>query len=173
MVIFLLMALAFHLEIISINPGPIIILLLIWINTAISLSFALSSIFDNARNALVGTFILLLMSIVISISAAAIWDNQPPSPFFIWPPFACYTAVAIINARAISLDAPALTVHTIGNEPKLVSAIAYLAVEWILFFLLAMYGEVSFCFQIVLMVARDSNRIRTEQTMVLAGYCAI
>src|SRR6266516_358820 len=81
MVIFLLMALAFHLEIISINPGPIIILLLIWINTAISLSFALSSIFDNARNALVGTFILLLMSIVISISAAAIWDNQPPSPF--------------------------------------------------------------------------------------------
>jgi hypothetical protein len=142
MIIFLLIAKAFRLEIVSINAGPIIILLIVWLNTAISLSFALSSIFDNARNALIGTFIILLMSIVISIAAAAIWDDEPPSPFFIWPPFAFYTAVSIINSRAISLDAPAITSQTMGKDQKLVAAIAYLTVEWVVFFLLAIYGEV-------------------------------
>lgn len=142
MIIFLIVAAAFRLEIVSINPGPIIILLIIWINTAISLSIAISSLFDNARNALLGTFILLLLSIVISIAAAGIWDNDPPSAFFIWPPFACYTAISIINSRAISLAAPAITVQTIGRETKLWTAMVYLVVEWIVFFLLAVYGEV-------------------------------
>jgi hypothetical protein len=135
-------AAAFRLEIVSVNPGPIIILLLVWINTAISLSIAISSLFDNARNALLGTFIILLLSIVISIASAGIWDNNPPSAFFIWPPFACYTAISIINSRAISLAAPAITAQTIGKEPKLWMAIVYLVVEWIVFFLLAIYGEV-------------------------------
>ena len=142
MIVFLIVAAAFRLEIVSINPGPVIILLLVWINTAISLSIAISSLFDNARNALLGTFIILLLSIVISIASAGIWDNNPPSAFFIWPPFACYTAISIINSRAISLAAPAITAQTIGKAPKLWTAIVYLVVEWIVFFLLAIYGEV-------------------------------
>jgi hypothetical protein len=142
MVIFLFVAAAFRLEIVSINPAPIIILLLVWINTAISLSFAISTIFGNARNALVGTFLVLLMSIVISITATAIWNNDPPAAFFIWPPFACYTAVGIINSRAVGLDAPALTGSTMGDGGKLLTAIYYLLVEWVLFFLFAVYGQV-------------------------------
>src|SRR5437762_12621000 len=143
MSIFLLMAAAFRLEIVSINPGPIIILLLVWVNTAISLSFAISTLFGNARNALVGTFLVLLISIVISIAATAIWNNDPPSAYFIWPPFACYTAVGIINSRAVSLDAPALTPATMEDGGKLLTAILYLVVEWALFFLLAVYGQVT------------------------------
>ena len=143
MAIFLLVAAAFRLEIVSINPAPIIILLIVWINTAISLSFAISTIFGNARNALVGTFLVLLMSIVISIAATAIWNNDPPAPFFIWPPFACYTAVGIINSRAVSLDAPALTGSTMSDGGKLLTAIYYLLVEWVVFFLIAIYGQVS------------------------------
>jgi hypothetical protein len=142
MSIFLLIAAAIRLEIVSINPGPIIIILTIWINTAISLSFAISTLFGNARNALVGTFLVLLMSIVISIAATAIWNNDPPSPYFIWPPFACYTAVGIINSRAVSLDAPALTTSTMGDGGKLFLAIYYLLVEWVAFFLIAIYGHV-------------------------------
>jgi hypothetical protein len=142
MTIFLLMAGAFRLEIVSINPGPIIILSIIWINTAISLSFAISTLFGNARNALVGSFLVLLMSIVISIAATAIWNNDPPSPYFIWPPFACYSAVGIINSRAVSLNAPALTASTMGDGGKLLTAIYYLLVEWIVFFLIAIYGQV-------------------------------
>jgi ABC-2 family transporter protein len=142
MLIFLLVAAIFHLEIVSINPGPIILLLIIWINTAISLSFAISTLFGNARNALVGTFLVLLMSIVISIAAVAIWDNNPPSPYFIWPPFACYTAVGIINSRAVGLDAPALTASTMGDGGELLIAIYYLLVEWVVFFLIAIYGQV-------------------------------
>jgi hypothetical protein len=142
MAIFLLAAAAFRLEIVSINPGPIIILLIVWINTAISLSFAMSALFGNARNALVGTFLVLLMSIVISIAATAIWDNDPPSPYFIWPPFACYTAVGIINSRAVSLDAPVLTASTMGDGGNLLTTIYYLLVEWVIFFLVAIYGQV-------------------------------
>jgi hypothetical protein len=142
MIIFLLVAAAFRLEIVSINPAPIIILLIVWINTAISLSFAISTIFGNARNALVGTFLVLLMSIVISIAATAIWNNDPPAAFFIWPPFACYTAVGIINSRAVGLDAPVLTGSTIGDGGKLLTAIYYLLVEWVVFFLFAVYGQV-------------------------------
>jgi hypothetical protein len=142
MVIFLLVAASFRLEIVSINPAPIIILLIVWINTAISLSFAISTIFGNARNALVGTFLVLLMSIVISIAATAIWNNDPPAAFFIWPPFACYTAVGIINSRAVGLDAPVLTGSTMGDGGKLLTAIYYLLVEWVVFFLFAVYGQV-------------------------------
>jgi len=146
MCIFLLVAAAFRLEIVSISPGPIIILLLVWINTAISLSFAISTIFGNARNALVGTFLVLLMSIVISIAATAIWNNEPPAPYFIWPPFACYTAVGIINSAAVSLDAPALTAATMGDGGMLLTAIYYLLVEWVVFFLIAIYGQVPLVF---------------------------
>ena len=164
MIIFLVMATAFSLEIVSISPGPIIILLLVWVNTAISLSFAISCLFDKARNALVGTFIVLLMSIVISIAAAAIWESDPPGPFFLWPPFACYTAVGIINSRAIKLDAPALTTQTMGSDRKLVTALTYLSVEWIVFLLLAMYGEVRHihkCRRITdSWLACDSDRVR-------------
>jgi len=141
-IIFLLIALSFRLEIVSINPGPIIILLIVWINTAVTFAFAISTLFDNGRNSLVGTFIMLFMSIVISLSSASIWNNDPPNAFFLWPPFALYTAVSIINGRAISLAAPALTAETIGTDPKLVAAIAYLSVEWVVFFLLSIYGAV-------------------------------
>lgn len=83
------------------------------------------------------------MSIVISIAATAIWNNDPPSPYFIWPPFACYTAVGIINSAAVSLDAPALTAATMGDGGMLLTAIYYLLVEWVVFFLIAIYGQVS------------------------------
>lgn len=148
MIIFLLVAAAFRLEIVSIDPGPISILLLVWINTAISLSFAISTLFGNARNALIGTFLILLMSIVISIAATAIWNNDPPSPYFIWPPFACYTAVGIINTRAVMLDAPVLTVSTMSDGGKLLTAIYYLLVEWVVFLLIAIYGNVRLNFSI-------------------------
>ena len=141
-IIFLLVAAIFRLEIVAINPGPIIIILLVWINAAISLSFAISTLFGNARNALVGSFLVLLLSIVISIAATAIWNNDPPSPYFIWPPLACYTAVGIINTRAVSLAAPALTVGTMNTSPKLLTAIYYLLVGWVIFFLIALYGHV-------------------------------
>ena len=140
-IIFLIVAAAFRLEIVSISPGPIIIILLVWINTAIALSFAISTLFGNARNALIGTFIVLLMSIFISVAAAAIWDINPPAPYFIWPPFACYTAIAVVNARAVSLDAPALTAQTMGSDNTLVTALAYLTVEWFMCCLLAIYGQ--------------------------------
>lgn len=133
-------------EIVSINAGPVVITLLIWINTAISLSFFLSAFFSNARNALLGTFIILLMSIFISVSAVAIWDISPPDPYFLWPPFACYTALGIINARAINLDSPALTVQTMGVDGKLKSALLYLFVEWIAFLAFAVYALVSLAF---------------------------
>ena len=141
-IIFLLMAVAFRLEIVSLNPGPIIIVLLVWINTAIALSFAISTLFSDARNALIGTFIVLLMSIFISVAAVAIWDINPPAPYFIWPPFACYTAIGLVNARAVSLDAPALTTRSMGTDHKLVTALSYLVVEWFVFCLLAIYGQV-------------------------------
>src|SRR5271154_4497372 len=142
MAIFLLVAAAFRLEIVSINPGPIIIVLIVWVNTAISLSFAISALFGNARNALVGTFLVLLMSIVISVAATAIWNNDPPSAYFIWPPFACYAAVGIINSRAVGLDQPVLTVTTMSGGGKLLTAIYYLLVEWVVFLLIAIYGHV-------------------------------
>lgn len=142
MAIFLLVAAGFRLEIVSISPGPIIILLIVWINAAISLSFAISTMFSDARNALVGAFLVLLMSIVISVAATAIWDNNPPSPYFIWPPFACYTAIGIINSAAVSLNAPVLTTSTMRDGGKLLTAIHYLLVEWVIFFLIAIYGHV-------------------------------
>jgi len=172
MIIFLLVAAAFRLEIVSINPGPISILLLVWINTAISLSFAISTIFGNARNALIGTFLVLLMSIVISIAATAIWNNDPPAPFFIWPPFACYTAVGIINTRAVMLDAPVLTAATMKDGGKLLTAIYYLLVEWVIFLLIAIYGHVS-SIKMTLTLVGHSNRIWSKPTMVLALHSAL
>lgn len=170
MTIFLIVAAIFRLEIVSISPGPIILVLLVWINTAISLSFAISTLFGNARNALVGAFLVLLMSIVIAIAATAIWNNDPPSPYFIWPPFACYTAVGIINSRAVSLTAPALTVGTMNTSPGLLTAIYYLLVEWVVFFLIAIYGHVLPHPRILLMEVGYSNRVRSKSILVLASY---
>jgi len=50
--------------------------------------------------------------------------------------------IGIINTRAVSLDAPALTVSTMSDGGKLLTAIYYLLVEWVVFFLIAIYGHV-------------------------------
>ena len=45
--IFLIVARLFRLEIVSINAGPVIVLLLVWLNVAIAFSFAISVLYVN------------------------------------------------------------------------------------------------------------------------------
>jgi hypothetical protein len=51
-------------------------------------------------------------------------------------------ALGIINTRAISLDAPALTVQTMGRDRKLRSALLFLFGEWVVFLGFAVYALV-------------------------------
>ncbi len=140
MVVFLLVALAFRLEIISIHAGPIILVIFVWINTAVVFAFFLAAFFSRSRNALVSIFTMLLLSIVIFIAATAIWDDDPSPAFFIFPPFAAYSALGAINDAAIRQGAPAMTASTMTNVVRV--AIYFMLGEWAVFGIFSGYFHV-------------------------------
>lgn len=60
------------------------------------------------------------------------------------------------------MDAPALTGSTMADGGKLLTAIYYLLVEWVVFFLIAIYGQVNPRIQHRLMTVGDSNGIWSQ-----------
>ena len=102
--IFILTGMVFGLTIFTQTQGGVVwLLLFIWGNVQISLAFFFTSIFNKSRLALVVVFLLMLCSVIVSLAVNFLFVDQPLSNAYnLWPPFAFYRALDVLNVASSS-----------------------------------------------------------------------
>ncbi|KAI8610816.1 hypothetical protein BC830DRAFT_1143991 [Chytriomyces sp. MP71] len=82
------------------DMGVIVILFFVWGHVQIVLAFFFSTLFNKSRIALVLVFLVVLVGVIISLVSDYIFIGAAPSAYFIWPPFAFYRALGLINTAS-------------------------------------------------------------------------
>ncbi|KAJ3113667.1 hypothetical protein HK100_001913 [Physocladia obscura] len=79
----------------------LVILFFLWGNVQIMLAFILATLFSKSRIALVMTFMIVLVGVVISLVLSSLYEKGTQSPYLnIWAPFAFYRALNLMNVAA-------------------------------------------------------------------------
>jgi len=85
------------------ETGLIYFLMFLWGNCMISLAFFFAAFFNRSRFALVSIFLIVLCSVIISLVVDELfYDSPAPTTYFIWPPFAFYRALSLLNRHAFT-----------------------------------------------------------------------
>eukprot|EP00842_Homolaphlyctis_polyrhiza_P003741 jgi/Hompol1/4368/HPOL_007077-RA len=81
------------------TSGSVILLMFfLWGNVIIAMSFFFASLFNRSRLGLIAVFLIVLCGIIVSIALEQLFQNRDlPTVFYIWPPFAFYHALSLIN----------------------------------------------------------------------------
>ncbi|KAJ3029940.1 UNVERIFIED_CONTAM: hypothetical protein HDU68_010626 [Siphonaria sp. JEL0065] len=88
------------------SPAVLVVLFLLWGNAQIVLAFLISTLFSKSRIALVMTFLVVLVGVVISLVLANLYSDGFQSAFLnIWPPFAFYRGLSLMNTASITSGA--------------------------------------------------------------------
>ncbi|CAG8815504.1 11897_t:CDS:2, partial [Gigaspora margarita] len=104
------------------DPWLIVILFFIWGHIQIAMAFLLSTFFKRSRNALVMTFVIVLCSVIFAFGIELVNTpfngNGSPLFYFVWPPFAFYRAMSIINHSSFLVDLLPMKLSDLrpGNE---------------------------------------------------------
>jgi hypothetical protein len=87
------------------DPFLLLLLFFLWGHVQISLAFFFSAFFNKSRIALVLTFLIVLCGVIISLVTDSLFASgaDVPIAFFLWPPFAFYRAMSVVNTASFSL----------------------------------------------------------------------
>ncbi|OMJ19519.1 ABC transporter A family member 9 [Smittium culicis] len=139
-IFFLIGGKAFKLEMFTkTSLALLIILLLIWGNVIISISFFLSSLFKRSRSSQVLVYLIVLWGVIIDSTISFIYTSSPPLAYLIWPPFAMYRAMSRLNAAAISTERAGYTLSDVKPGDDVFNFIIALVIGWAVYLLLAIY----------------------------------
>lgn len=79
-------------------PIVIIVTLLLWALAQISLAFLFGALFNRSRIANIAVILLVLCSVIIALGIDNLYPDDPLSnAYFLWPPFAFYRVLGILN----------------------------------------------------------------------------
>ena len=102
-IVFIVAGVAFRLEFFTItDPGVYILLFFMWGLVQIAMAFLLSTFFSRSRTALLVTYLLVVMGIIINVAVVDVFVDGAPTAYFIYPPFAFYRALYMVNEAAFS-----------------------------------------------------------------------
>eukprot|EP00833_Pecoramyces_ruminatium_P010009 jgi/Orpsp1_1/1184041/evm.model.c7180000087760.1 len=111
----------------------------IWANIMVILSFTISFFFKKNSTALVGSFLVVLLSVILGISLVRIFINNPF--YFLWAPFAFYYILIVLNTSALTSFPYKLEQLVPGDEIYL--ATKYLIIDFVILLVITLYlGEV-------------------------------
>ncbi|KAJ1549716.1 hypothetical protein HK405_002571, partial [Cladochytrium tenue] len=80
---------------------PLTLLLVLWANQVVALAFFFAAFFNKSRVALVFTLFFAVGGGIISLTNENIYqDTQYPIGFYVWPPFAFYHGLQMMNAMS-------------------------------------------------------------------------
>ncbi|PVU98819.1 hypothetical protein BB559_001273 [Furculomyces boomerangus] len=139
-VFFVISGFVFKLEMFTkTNIGVLILVLFIWCNVQISVSFFLSSLFKRSRSAQVLVYLIILWGVIIDSTISFIFTGNAPIPYFIWPPFAMYRVLATLNSYAIATDVTPINFSDLRPGNQVFTGIIALIIGWAVYLLLAVY----------------------------------
>ncbi|TPX55599.1 hypothetical protein PhCBS80983_g05191 [Powellomyces hirtus] len=116
----------------------LIILLVLWGAVQVAMALFFSSFFDRAQNALLIVFFVVLCGIIVSIAANQVFVTAPAA-FFLWPPFAFYRCLAVINQASFATNARPYTLGNLRPGDEVWTAMIFMAAETAVLLLLAVY----------------------------------
>ncbi|KAI9322033.1 hypothetical protein DFJ73DRAFT_875853 [Zopfochytrium polystomum] len=121
----------------------ILLLFALWTFVQIGMAFSFSKVFHSHQLALVVVFLLVMCSVVVSLSLDQLFDaaSSIPSTLLIWPPFAFYRALSVLNQRAFSTSSanPYRTFSSLPPTDEVARCLLALAVQAIFLPFLAGY----------------------------------
>ncbi|KAJ3058532.1 hypothetical protein HK102_010453, partial [Quaeritorhiza haematococci] len=126
-------------------PAVLFVVWLVWGFAQIATAFVFSTVFDKARTALVITFLLTLTGVITALAVDYIFlDTTVPLIYFIYPPFAFYRCLAVLNAAAVGgivqdafgkdgegIQANPYTIAKLQPGDEVFAAVLWMAVETI------------------------------------------
>ncbi|KAG0365950.1 hypothetical protein BGZ54_005998 [Gamsiella multidivaricata] len=124
----------------KVQPGVFILLFFFWGHVQIALAFFLSCFFSKSRTALVIVFLLVLCGVIVSIATETIFDtNQAPIGYFVWPAFAFYRALSVINRSSYDSTYQPYRMSDLKPSDEVFQVIIAMIIETLVFLLLAFY----------------------------------
>ncbi|KAI9328048.1 hypothetical protein DFJ73DRAFT_904539 [Zopfochytrium polystomum] len=120
---------------------PVILLLFfVWGNAQVTLAFFFASFFNRSRMALVLVFLIVLCGVIISLVTNQIFDDGDfPSAFFIWPPFAFYRALYVLNVATYDSTKRPYDTNDLSRNNEVTLSMLYMVVEVIVYGLIGIY----------------------------------
>ncbi|KAJ3117496.1 hypothetical protein HDU96_006590 [Phlyctochytrium bullatum] len=120
--------------------GVLVVLFFIWGHVQIALAFFFGSIFNKNRTALVTVFLIVLCSVIIAIVLDTLFQNgQVPTAIFLWPPFAFYRALSLVNTASFNTLLVPYKLSMLRGGDEVGTAIAMMIWESVFFFVLSFY----------------------------------
>ncbi|KAJ3064544.1 hypothetical protein HDU98_012045, partial [Podochytrium sp. JEL0797] len=121
-------------------PAILLIIFFLWGNCQIVLAFFISTLFSKSRIALVMTFLVVLVGVVISLVLDKLFLNATQAPLLnIWPPFAFYRGLSLMNTASFTEGAVPFGTEQLTSGTEFHSICLFLFVEIFVYGLLAMY----------------------------------
>lgn len=124
------------------DPWVYIILFFFWGHAQVALSFLISNFFDKNRTALVITFLIVVIGVIVNLATSNLLWNESKAPlwYFIWAPFAFYRALQLVNKASYDTATPPYDLKWMfspGDEAG--TCIYVLIVETFVYLMLAGY----------------------------------
>ncbi|KAI8825016.1 uncharacterized protein EV422DRAFT_242205 [Fimicolochytrium jonesii] len=122
------------------SPGVLILVLFIWGHAQVALSFLLGALFGTSRTGLVVTFLIILCSVLVSLAGDSLFvDQAAPSGYFVWPPFAFYRILTVLNRTSFQKTERPYTISRIRPGDEVFTAIMFMIWEWFVLMALAIW----------------------------------
>lgn len=139
----------------------LILVFFIWGLAQNALVFLFASVLDKSRTALgrravstnsaVITFMIVLVSLLVSLVTAQLFEagvylapsddciQEIPFAYFLWPPFAFYRTLQLLNDASYIVSVPAYTISRIVPGDEVFAALLFMVFESIILLLVAFY----------------------------------
>lgn len=121
------------------QPGVYILLFFVWGHAQIALAFFFSSLFSRSRSALALVFLVVLLGIILNSALEFVIPGDINLAYFIWPPFAFYRSLSILNVASTTTTRLAYRISDLRGGDQVMAAMIFLAVETLVFLVLAYY----------------------------------
>ncbi|KAI8618695.1 P-loop containing nucleoside triphosphate hydrolase protein [Chytriomyces sp. MP71] len=125
------------------SPGVLIILLFVWGMVLVAMSLIASILFQQSSLASAFAFLVVLSSVVASMALDNIYSSMAKYPLallVLWPPFAFYRALAVINRASYMKNRTPYTILALSGNDEVLRCIFILLAHSLLipaFYLMA------------------------------------
>ncbi|KAJ3047994.1 hypothetical protein HK097_010977, partial [Rhizophlyctis rosea] len=120
--------------------GVLLAVFFMWGHVQVALALFFATFFSKARTALVLVFLIVLCGVIVSLAMDTLFPiGDAPPAYFIWPPFAFYRILTVLNTAAFSRRLRPYTVSMIRPGDEIFTALMFLVGETVVFLLLTGY----------------------------------
>ncbi|KAI9224622.1 hypothetical protein BC828DRAFT_402117 [Blastocladiella britannica] len=139
-VVFLVTGIAFQLQFFTQTALAVLVcLFIVWGLVQVAMAFFLGALFSKSRNALVVTFLIVLLAVIVNTAVTNLLTSNAPGLYLAWPGFAFYRALTIVNTASFTKGAMPYTMSMLVPGDEVYNCIIAMLIEIPVYLFLAYY----------------------------------